>query len=581
MYKCSILLAMLAVVVAAIAGPVAADTLVEDFDSLNPDLWVAFAYGNPGPFITEFTNSELRLKKACACGGSGVKGGGLGSKFRLSGDFTITVDFRWSIFSENNQAQINVSIPGVGFRYDMGVGKGVDVSTGSIIYYNFVPSDGYIRPFQRVGTLDTHGTLRLQRVGAIFSAFYRSPGSSTFTQIPRDVHVTSADIQFQLILQNNYINNVSEVFYDNLVIEADAILGLPLPGSVAGTVSAACPESGTPLYGVAVDLYDMSTGPAGTVRGDLAGSAVTDASGNYVIEGLPAADYLVSIQEPLGYEAAVDEIMATVIPGTTSQVDFSLSCIPVVADAHGAGFWKHQVGAATSGKGNGQIEAATLCGYLDEVETHFNSNAINQVLIYVPPPSGLCSDKLEVARELLNLKGNVGMAARAKKELMTLLLNVAAGFLGLSSDASEDGATISQAITYCDNLLDDPEGDHELAKNIAETINSGSQVGSGLIPLETASISYRSPIALGHNYPNPLGSQTVIHFRLDTPGDYSVSIYGVAGRLIRSFSGRSGGNVSVSWDAKDNLGRSVSPGVYYYRVQAAGVTKTSRMIVTQ
>jgi hypothetical protein len=63
-----------------------------------------------------------------------------------------------------------------------------------------------------------------------------------------------------------------------------------------------------------------------------------------------------------------------------------------------ASVFYYNVGVATGGNGAAQINATTLCSYLDLIAVHFNSNEINQVIVYQPPASGMCSDKLQVAR---------------------------------------------------------------------------------------------------------------------------------------------------------------------------------------
>src|SRR5205085_731087 len=127
----------------------------------------------------------------------------------------------------------------------------------------------------------------------------------------------------------------------------------------------------------------------------------------------------------------------------------------------------------TGGNGHGQIDAATLCSYLDLIAAHFNNNAINPVVVYQSPSSGQCSDKLLVARGLLDLTGSVPMIARARQQLMTLLLNVAAGDIAQTQVISADGATVSQAITYSDNVIDSPTGNYAKANNICDAINNG------------------------------------------------------------------------------------------------------------
>lgn len=262
-----------------------------------------------------------------------------------------------------------------------------------------------------------------------------------------DLDVTTGTLSFGFVTATGPVFNVEQV------------------GSVSGVVLANCPSLGTGLIGVAVDAYEVGSG-------DLVDSAVTDNSGIYQIHSLASGDYTITIVTPLGYTAAADEITVSVGGGAVAVADFSLTCVDIIANSRTIGFWKHQLGVALGGKGKGQVDAATLCSYLDMIAGHFNSNEINQVIVYVPPLSGVCSDKLQVAKDLLNLKGNVSLTARAKQQLTALLLNVAAGYISQTEIISADGATVSQAITYCDNLIDESSGDHEKAKSICDDINN-------------------------------------------------------------------------------------------------------------
>jgi hypothetical protein len=355
-------------------------------------------------------------------------------------------------------------------------------------------------------------------------------------------------------------------------------------GAVAGRVTADCPNPDTGIEGVDVDAFLTGTG-------ELAGVAVTDEFGVYQIDSLATGDYSISIVTPLGYAALAEEIVATVVGGEVTAVDFDLLCIDIQPNQRSVGFWKHQVGVALRDKGHAHIDGPTLCDYLDLIEVHFNSNAVNQVEIYKPPASGICEDKLEVAGDLLNLKGNVGMTARAKQQLMALLFNVAGEKLSLRGVISADGATVSQAITFCDNIIDDPACDHETAKTIADWINNAQMVPAGWIPLDTDDIPYAPPrpesdvpetFALGQNCPNPFNPSTTI--RYDVPvggGRVTLRIYGINGALVRTLvkSDRPGGQHTVEWDGLDNSGRSVSSGIYFYRLRARGFVETRKMLL--
>ena len=345
-------------------------------------------------------------------------------------------------------------------------------------------------------------------------------------------------------------------------------------GSVSGSIIADCPSDGTGLLGVEVDAYEVGTG-------DLVGNTVTDEFGNYQIDSLVSGDYTITVVTPLGYTTSVDEIGVTVTAGGIATANFSLSCVAITSNPRAGGFWKHQVRVVTGGRGNAQIDAATLCNYLDMIAAHFNTNEINQVIVYVPPSTGVCADKLQVAKELLNLKGNVSMSSRAKQQLTALLLNIAAGYISQTEVISADGATVSQAITYCDNLIDSLNGDHEKAKTICDDINNNIQVATGVIPLSTVNIAYRNVIrpdeyALLQNYPNPFNPATQISFHLPVAGQVILEVFNINGQKVTTLlNGKlESGFHSVAFD-----GSTVASGIYFYRLTSGEYIETKKMLL--
>jgi immune inhibitor A len=68
--------------------------------------------------------------------------------------------------------------------------------------------------------------------------------------------------------------------------------------------------------------------------------------------------------------------------------------------------------------------------------------------------------------------------------------------------------------------------------------------------------------------PNPFKKQAVISFSLDRTAPVSISVYDVAGRLVKDLANNPfpAGRHEVKWDGTDYAGRSVSAGVYFYRV---------------
>jgi hypothetical protein len=316
-------------------------------------------------------------------------------------------------------------------------------------------------------------------------------------------------------------------------------------------VRASCPAPNTGLAGVTVDAFQVGSG-------DLVATTATDATGAYTLPNLSREDdYTITVVTPLGYAPAAVEITADRCSG---PVDFALSCLTATGTPRSMGYWKHEVGVATGGNGHADYSASALCGFLDLIAVHFNSNLINQVIVYQPPASGLCSDKLVVARNLLNLQGSVAMVVRARQQLMSLLLNVAAGQIAQTQVVSGDGATVSQAITYSDNLIDNPAGNHEKAKTICDMINNGQQVPAGMIPLSTQNIQYaRSGKGLEFRASSPSRGVVDFEFWLPKSGPVELSLFDLAGRRVAKLAEgpMSAGPHTVRWTRSASLARSL------------------------
>jgi flagellar hook assembly protein FlgD len=61
-----------------------------------------------------------------------------------------------------------------------------------------------------------------------------------------------------------------------------------------------------------------------------------------------------------------------------------------------------------------------------------------------------------------------------------------------------------------------------------------------------------------------------------------LTVYDVAGRLVRTLLGNQkieAGRHQVVWNGKNDSGRTVAPGVYYYRLQAGDCVETKRMML--
>ena len=93
-------------------------------------------------------------------------------------------------------------------------------------------------------------------------------------------------------------------------------------------------------------------------------------------------------------------------------------------------------------------------------------------------------------------------------------------------------------------------------------------------------------IFLGQNYPNPFNPETWIPYALSKPAHVIITIFNAAGKLIRTLDlgwQREGFYLDKTraayWDGRDENGEPVSSGVYFYRLEADGISKVRKMIV--
>jgi len=83
------------------------------------------------------------------------------------------------------------------------------------------------------------------------------------------------------------------------------------------------------------------------------------------------------------------------------------------------------------------------------------------------------------------------------------------------------------------------------------------------------------------NYPNPFNPQTTISFSVKESVPVTIEIYNVKGQLVKTLVSetKAPGNHSVVWQGDDNNGRSVSSGIFFYKMQAGKYSSTRKMIL--
>jgi len=343
-------------------------------------------------------------------------------------------------------------------------------------------------------------------------------------------------------------------------------------GSVSGYVF----HNSLGFSGAPVNLFDSA--------GYIVTSTLSDDSGWYQFEDLENGHYSVSLSTPLGYRTD-EETKAVEVLGLHYEVNFELTKLDIPTAQRGRGYWMHQVNALLSGHGNAHETYDDMCNYMELIRTHFNEHQLNPVNIFSVDLESDCDQRLDALRVVISPKPKSSMNDKAKAHLTTLLLNMVSGKIAQWEYISEDSATVSQAITYCNALITDtePEND-ETAKAIAEMINEGQTVPVGMIDLATANIAYKhsgdeslpTEFSLGQNYPNPFNPITDISFSLPVASHVKLEIFNVMGQKVATVVDRhlEAGNHSVTWDGSQG-----ASGVYLYRLTAGDFVESKKMVL--
>ncbi len=86
---------------------------------------------------------------------------------------------------------------------------------------------------------------------------------------------------------------------------------------------------------------------------------------------------------------------------------------------------------------------------------------------------------------------------------------------------------------------------------------------------------------LSQNHPNPFNPTTEIKFGLPQNSHVTLKIYNVVGQEVITLLDRnlSAGIYQIRWNGVDNSGRTVSSGVYFFRMQAGDYVQTKQMLL--
>jgi hypothetical protein len=140
--------------------------------------------------------------------------------------------------------------------------------------------------------------------------------------------------------------------------------------------------------------------------------------------------------------------------------------------------------------------------------------------------------------------------------------------------AGDFGTSACRSDFNCDGVVDEADLD------ILEQHYRHSCTGQ-LISVEEAPEPFPVVTSLSQNYPNPFNPTTEIRFAVAEPGEVVLRIYDIVGRPVRTLleGWKEPGYHRVVWDGRDDSGRLLASGVYFYAIQAPGCEERKKMVL--
>ncbi|MBN1996193.1 T9SS type A sorting domain-containing protein [candidate division KSB1 bacterium] len=129
-----------------------------------------------------------------------------------------------------------------------------------------------------------------------------------------------------------------------------------------------------------------------------------------------------------------------------------------------------------------------------------------------------------------------------------------------------ENMTMDESYIY---LTDNDNGIYIIELNDPTFISAGI---TGKVP---------SAFSLDQNYPNPFNAATKFTFYLPRSTRVRVDVFNLSGQKVRTLIDEniSAGVESVTWDGRDNYGRLVPSGVYFYQMDAGGIQQVKKCML--
>jgi len=168
--------------------------------------------------------------------------------------------------------------------------------------------------------------------------------------------------------------------------------------------------------------------------------------------------------------------------------------------------------------------------------------------------------------------------------------------ISLAYEVTDDMLSLSAEFDFCEMMGDDDYYYYYDSLNCYDMF----EMQFGITDIQDITLdfwmemSYSGPLAIAGEiglqpgqfklhqaYPNPFNPTTTLKYEMGSAGPVSIDVFDVNGRKIRSlYNGiQIPGQHEIRWDAKDDHGRSMSSGVYLFKVNVNGKQQTAKSLL--
>lgn len=147
----------------------------------------------------------------------------------------------------------------------------------------------------------------------------------------------------------------------------------------------------------------------------------------------------------------------------------------------------------------------------------------------------------------------------------------------------ENAATRSRVVYLAFGIegIDGPNADtaSKLLVKILGWFEMKTAVANPGLAAHPAATSYR----LMQNYPNPFNPETIIQYQLPEAGQVTLKIYNLLGQQVRMLIEQSqpAGVYRQMWNGRDDSGKMVPAGIYFYHLKSGRFSKIKKMLLVQ